>query len=93
MQLFKGENLQCLAEGLTNIFKHIGGVPTRIWFDSLPAVVKKILKNDERELTDDFLRFMNHYGLPQPFAAPVAEMEKGHVKNKVGYHCLCLFLG
>jgi transposase len=86
MQLFKGENLQCLAEGLTNIFSHIGGVPTRIWFDNPPTVVKKILKNGERELTDDFLRLMNHYGFAAAFCNAGCGNEKGHVENKVGYH-------
>jgi len=55
LQLFKGENMQCLAEGLMNIFAHIGGVPNRIWFDNLSPAVKKILKNHGRELTDAFL--------------------------------------
>ncbi len=35
LQLFKGQNMQCLAEGLMNIFAHLGGVPTRLWFDNL----------------------------------------------------------
>ena len=54
MQLFKGENMQCLAEGLMNIFAHIGGVPHRLWFDNLSPAVVKILKNHERKLTEDF---------------------------------------
>lgn len=86
MQLFKGENMQCLAEGLTNIFTYIGGVPTKLWIDNPPAVVKKVLKNGERELTDDFLRFMNHYGFTVAFCNVGCGHEKGHVENKVGYH-------
>jgi transposase len=54
--------MQCLAEGLMDIFAHIGGVPTRLWFDNLSPAVKTILKADGRELTDTFLRFKNHYG-------------------------------
>ena len=30
VQLFKGENLECLLQGLKDIFEHIGGVPQRI---------------------------------------------------------------
>jgi hypothetical protein len=86
MQLFKGENLQCLTEGLTNIFNHIGGVPTRIWFDNDSTVVKKILKNGERELTDDFLRFKNHYGFTAAFCNAGRGNEKGNVEKKVCYH-------
>jgi transposase len=86
MQLFKGENIQCLVEGLMNIFDHIGGVPTKMWLDNLSPAVKKILKNHERELTDAFLRFKNHYGFAAAFCNADSGHEKGHVENKVGYH-------
>lgn len=86
LQMFKGQNMQCLAEGLMNIFDHIGGVPTRLWFDNLSPVVKKILKNHGRELTDSFLRFKNHYGFVAAFCNPESGNEKGNVENKVGYH-------
>src|SRR5690554_1035515 len=86
LQMFKGQNMQCLAEGLMNIFDHIGGVPTRLWFDNLSPVVKKILKNHGRELTDSFLRFKNHYGFTAAFCNPESGNEKGNVENKVGYH-------
>lgn len=86
LQLFKGENMQCLAEGLMNVFAHIGGVPTRLWFDNLSPVVKKVLRNHERELTDAFLRFKNHHGFIAAFCNPDSGNEKGNVENKVGYH-------
>ena len=86
LQLFKGENMQCLAEGLMNIFEHIKGVPTRLWFDNLTPAVKDILKYDEREMTEKFLRFKNHYGFAVAFCNPGCGHEKGSVENKVGYH-------
>jgi len=86
MQLFKGENIQCLTEGLINIFNHIGKVNTVIWFDNLSAAVKKILKGQERELTDAFLKFKNHFGFRAAFCNANSGHEKGHVENKVGYH-------
>jgi transposase len=91
-QLFKGENMQCLAEGLINIFAHIGYVPHKIWFDNLSPAVKKILKNHERELTEPFLRFKNHFGFATVFCNVQSGNEKGHVENKVGYHRRNLFV-
>ena len=44
LQLFKGENFECLAEGLGNIFGHINGVPHRQWYDNMSTAVKRILK-------------------------------------------------
>ena len=86
LQVFKGENMQCLAQGLINIFEHIGGIPTRLWFDNLSPVVKKVLKNGERELTEAFLRLKSHYGFEAAFCNPGKGHEKGSVESKVGYH-------
>ena len=85
-QLFKGENQECLFEGLKTIFEYIGGVPTRIWFDNPSTIVTKILKNGERNLTDDFLRFSEHYRFNGAFCNANSGHEKGSVEGKVGYH-------
>lgn len=86
MQLFKGENQQCLFEGLIAIFMYLGGVPTRLWFDNASTMVTKILKNGGRNLTDDFLRFQEHYRFEAAFCNSNAGHEKGSVEGKVGYH-------
>ena len=85
LQLFKGENLQCLMEGLINIFEYIGGVPSKIVFDNASTMVTNILKNQGRKLTDDFIRFKNHFGFTPVFCNPASGHEKGSVENKVGY--------
>ena len=86
LQMFKGENQQCLFEGLKNVFAHIGGVPSRIWFDNMAAIVTKILKEGQRDFTEDFLRFKNHHGFTPAMCNPNSGHEKGNVENKVGYH-------
>jgi len=85
-QLFKGENQECLFEGLLSIFEHIGGVPPRIWFDNTSTIVTKVLKNGGRELTDAFLKFKAHYRFEAVFCNPNSGHEKGNVEGKVGYH-------
>lgn len=85
-QLFKGENRECLFEGLTAIFNYIGGVPSKLWFDNASTIVTDVLKEGKRELTDDFLRFKNHYMFDAVFCNRNKGNEKGHVENKVGYH-------
>ena len=85
-QLFKGENQECLFEGLIAIFEHIGGVPQKIWFDNASTMVTKILKNGERNLTDGFLRFVAHYRFEYAFCNANAGHEKGNIEGKVGYH-------
>ena len=86
LHLFKGENRECLFEGLKAIFEHLGGVPTRLWFDNMSTVVKKVLKGGKRELCDAFLRFKEHHGFDAAFCNANAGHEKGNVENKVGYH-------
>ncbi len=86
LQVFKGQNLECLLIGLIAIFTHIGGVPLKMWFDNASTVVTKILKNGERTLTEGFLRFQEHFGFEAVFCNPASGNEKGNVENKVGYH-------
>ena len=85
-QLFKGENQECLFEGLVSIFEHIGGVPSRIWFDNTRTIVTRVFKDGGRTLTDDFLRFSEHYRFEAVFCNVEAGHEKGNVEGKVGYH-------
>lgn len=85
-QLFKGENQECLFEGLRSIFERLGGVPPRLWFDNASTIVAKILKHGERTLTAAFLRFKQHYNFTSVFCNPSAGHEKGNVESKVGYH-------
>lgn len=85
-QLFKGENQECLFEGLTAIFDYIGGIPTRMWFDNTSTIVTNVLKGGKRDLTDDFLRFKNHYMFDAVFCNKGKGNEKGNVESKVGYH-------
>jgi len=90
-QVFKGENQECLLEGMKRIFEYIGHVPYKIWFDNLSAAV--ILgKNRERNLVEQFERFSLHYGFEANFCNPNRGHEKGNVENKVGYHRRNLFV-
>ncbi len=86
LQLFPGENMECLLEGLVAIFKHINFVPRVIWFDNTKTIVTNILKNGQRDLTDRFKRFREHYKFHSVFTNPGKGNEKGCVENKVGYH-------
>jgi transposase len=86
LQLFKGENQECLFEGLISIFEHMGGVPPRVWFDNTRTIVSKVIKGGGRALTAGFLRFQEHYRFEAIFCNVEAGHEKGNVENKVGYH-------
>ena len=85
LQLFYGENTECLLEGLDAIFHFIGGVPREIWFDNASSMVTKVIKGGGRNLTDRFVRFREHYGFQSVFMNPDEGHEKGNVENKVGY--------
>ena len=82
-QLSKGENQECLFEGLIAIFQHIGGVPHRIWFDNASTVVVHILKHGERNLTEDFNRFNEHYRFESAFCNAYSGHEKGNEKRRI----------
>lgn len=85
VQFFQSQNQECLLTGLQRIFEHIGGVPPRLRFDNMSAVVAQVLEGQERILTDGFERFKLHYRFNADFCNPVSGNEKGNVENKVGY--------
>ena len=85
LQMFYGENIECLLEGLDAIFRHLGGVPPEIWFDNASSMVINVIRGGGRELTERFSRFKEHYGFKSVFMNPDEGHEKGNVENKVGY--------
>jgi transposase len=85
LQLFHGENMECLPEGLDAIFRHIGAVPNEIWFDNTKTIVTKVIRGGGRETTERFDRFREHYRFHAVFMNPGEGHEKGNVENKVGY--------
>jgi len=85
IQIFKGANIECLLQGMKDIFEYIGYVPICIWFDNDATIVKKILAYGERKVTEAFARFRMHFGFESNFCNPDSGHEKGHVENKVGY--------
>lgn len=84
-QVFRSQNRECFLEGLKRIFHYIGGVPKAIRFDNLTPAVKKILPHGERILTEEFQRFVFHYGFTPEFCNPASGNEKGHVEAMVKY--------
>jgi transposase len=85
-QVFKGENQECLLEGMKRVFEYIGGVPLRIRTDNMTSAVVRILSGTDRELSDGFQKFKLHYRFETDFCNPASGNEKGNVENKVGYN-------
>ena len=83
VQLFRGENAECVTQGLTDLFTHIGGAPRRVVFDNATGVGRRL--GEVIRLTRLFAQFQAHYGLETTFCNPYAGHEKGNVENKVGY--------
>lgn len=79
------ENQECFLEGLKILFRMVGGVPRRIWFDNLSAAVIEVKKDGERKLAEGFMRFVSHYRFEPIFCNPASGNEKGNVENKCGY--------
>lgn len=83
LQAFRGETAECVAQGLKDIFQHIGGVPLRIVFDNASGVGRRV--DEKVTMAELFLRFKCHYGFSVTFCNPYSGNEKGNVENKVGY--------
>jgi len=83
MQVFDGETAECVAQGLKDIFTHIGGVSSRIVFDNASGVGRRV--REKVTFAELFQRFKCHYGFSVSFCNPASGNEKGNVENKVGY--------
>ena len=82
MQIFFGENAECVCAGLLRIFEFVGGVPKKCIFDNGAGIGKRVM--EAVRLTDLFARFELHYGFESVFCNPNSGHEKGNVENKVG---------
>ncbi|MGY3750543.1 DDE-type integrase/transposase/recombinase [Vagococcus acidifermentans] len=88
------ENQECLLEGMKELFKQAGGVPTKIRIDNMStAVVTRKSRTAPAVLTDGFLQFATHYGFETQVCNPRSGHEKGSVENKVGYVRYHFFAG
>lgn len=81
-QVFRGENAECVCQGLIDVFAYIGGVPTRLVFDNATGVGRRV--GDEIKTSELFGRFACHFGFEYAFCNPRSGHEKGAVENKVG---------
>lgn len=72
-----------MAEGLKQVFEHIGGVSLRLRFDNSPQW-SRCWRAGERELTESFTRFILHYRFRADFCNLASSSKKGNVENKVG---------
>ncbi len=90
VQLFRGENAECVVQGLVDLFQHLGGAPRRLVFDNASGVGRRV--GETVRLTELFERCQAHYGFETTFCNPAAGHEKGNVENKVGYFRRNLFV-
>jgi hypothetical protein len=65
-------------------FAFFGGVPLRMVYDNLKAVVEAILVGKERRFNRRFMSLANHYLFEPVACTPASGWEKGQVENQVG---------
>jgi len=65
-------------------FAFFGGVPLRMVYDNLKAVVETIFTGKERLFNRRFMVLANHYLFEPVACTPASGWEKGQVENQVG---------
>lgn len=65
-------------------FAFFGGVPARLVYDNLKAVVDAVYSGKERQFNRRFLTMANHYLFEPVACTPASGWEKGQVENQVG---------
>ena len=80
-QIFKGENAECVCQGLKSIFEYLGKIPTLIIFDNATGIGHRIagILQESRLFTT----FKLQYGFTSRYCNPNSGHEKGFVKTTV----------
>lgn len=85
VKIYPGESTEFFFDGMKSAFEFFGGIPLALIFDNLTPAVKKVLKEDERELQPEFIKFKSYYCFEAVFCGPEKGNEKGMVENLVKY--------
>jgi transposase len=78
------ETQEMVLDAHIKAFTYFDGVPKRIIYDNLKAVVDTIFVGKERQFNRRFLTLANHYLFEPVACTPASGWEKGQVENQVG---------
>jgi transposase len=78
------ETQEMVFDAHIRAFAFYGGVPVRMVYDNLKAVVDAIFTGKERRFNRRFLALANHYLFEPVACTPESGWEKGQVENQVG---------
>jgi transposase len=78
------ETQEMVFDAHDRAFAFLGGVPQRMVYDNLKAVVDSILVGKERQFNRRFMVLANHYLFEPVACTPASGWEKGQVENQVG---------
>ena len=78
------ETQEMVFDAHNRAFAFFGGVPLRMVYDNLKAVVETILTGKERLFNRRFMVLANHYVFEPVACTPASGWEKGQVENQVG---------
>ena len=78
------ETQEMVFDAHNRAFAFFGGVPERMVYDNLKAVVETIFTGKERLFNRRFMVLANHYLFEPVACTPASGWEKGQVENQVG---------
>ena len=78
------ETQEMVFDAHNRAFAFFGGVPERMIYDNLKAVVETIFTGKERLFNRRFMVLANHYLFEPVACTPASGWEKGQVENQVG---------
>lgn len=82
IRLYDHADLATVRDAHVRAFETFGYVPQRIVYDNLSPVVRRILHNQQRQLTPGFLALVGHYLFEPSFARPGTGHDKGGVEAR-----------
>ena len=84
-EAYQTEALEAVQDGHVGAYEFFGGVPPTSLYDNPKTIVKSVLKNRGRDLTDGFIALRSHYLFKSHFCNVRRANEKGVVEGVGGY--------
>lgn len=84
IRAYPRETQEMVFDAHNRAFAFFGGVPQRMVYDNLKAVVETIFTGKERLFNRRFMVMANHYLFEPVACTPASGWEKGQVENQVG---------
>lgn len=84
-RLYQNQKMENFLDIHVRAFNNMGGVHRELVYDNLKQAVKRFVRRNEKEATDDLIKLSIYYGFRYRFCNVRSGNEKGHVERGIEF--------